>query len=50
MPESSILSAYLDLIEKAEHYIYIENQYFISSTAGGIVENKIVDKIAKKII
>ena len=30
IPERSIQNAYLDLIEKSEHYIYIENQYFIS--------------------
>ena len=28
--EMSILKAYYDLIEKAKHYIYIENQFFIS--------------------
>lgn len=25
LPEHSIMTAYLDLIDKAEHYIYIEN-------------------------
>ena len=28
--EDSILKAYYDLIENSEHYIFIENQYFIS--------------------
>ena len=28
--ENSILKAYYDLIENAKHYIYIENQFFIS--------------------
>jgi len=30
--EHSILNAYLKLIESAEHYIYIENQFFITSS------------------
>lgn len=32
--ESSILTAYLSLIDAAEHFIYIENQFFISSITG----------------
>ncbi|KAK8734536.1 hypothetical protein OTU49_005869 [Cherax quadricarinatus] len=36
--EASIFSAYVDLIRKAEHYIYIENQFFI--TCGNINEQK----------
>ncbi|KAF9100005.1 Phospholipase D1 [Mortierella sp. AD031] len=31
-PECSILTAYLAAIERAEHFIYIENQFFITST------------------
>jgi phospholipase D1/2 len=30
--EQSILNAYYDLIQNAKHYIYIENQYFISKS------------------
>ena len=30
--EKSILNAYYDLIQNAKHYIYIENQYFISKS------------------
>lgn len=29
--ECSIHNAYLDLISKAEHYIYIENQFFVTT-------------------
>lgn len=29
------------MISKAKHYIYIENQFFISNTAGGNIKNKI---------
>jgi len=41
--ESSILNAYLGLIEEAKHYIYIENQFFITSSTLGVgqVSNKI---------
>ncbi|KAM0683815.1 Phospholipase [Mitosporidium daphniae] len=31
MPDHSILDAYLNLIEESQSYIYIENQFFISS-------------------
>lgn len=49
--EKSIHTAYLDLIKKAEKFIYIENQFFISSTADSkLVKNTIVDTIAKRII
>jgi phospholipase D1/2 len=30
--EASILKAYRDLIANAEHYIYIENQFFITTS------------------
>ena len=47
--ETSIENAYLAEIERAEHFIYIENQFFISSLAGGVVENRIAEAILKKI-
>jgi len=34
--ENSVLKAMLDSITHAEHFIYIENQYFISNTANGV--------------
>eukprot|EP01094_Clydonella_sp_ATCC50884_P003043 TRINITY_DN1233_c1_g1_i1.p1 TRINITY_DN1233_c1_g1~~TRINITY_DN1233_c1_g1_i1.p1 ORF type:complete len:751 (+),score=180.37 TRINITY_DN1233_c1_g1_i1:116-2254(+) len=42
-PERSIQNAYLELIRTAEHYIYIENQYFIS------VKNGVVDALYERI-
>ncbi|KAI1002507.1 hypothetical protein K3495_g5696 [Podosphaera aphanis] len=33
LTEHSIQNAYSELIRKAEHYIYIENQFFITATA-----------------
>ncbi len=52
--ESSIQNAYIQLIQQAEHYIYIENQFFITTTnrfKDGKVKNtigaEIVDRIVK---
>lgn len=39
--ECSIYNCYLSLIENAEHYIYIENQFFISDTSETGVQNRI---------
>lgn len=47
--ESSIYIAYLALITNAANYIYIENQFFISSTAGAPVKNKIADALVSRI-
>ena len=55
--EHSILNAYYYLIEKSEHYIYIENQFFISKSFtddelkshNTNVSNLIVNEIALKI-
>jgi len=43
--EISIQFAYITLINNAEHYIYIENQFFISSTAGECVKNQIAEAL-----
>ena len=47
--ETSIEAAYVHLIETAQHFVYIENQYFISSTSGNSVQNKIADTLMKRI-
>ena len=55
--ENSILQGYYNLIENAEHYIYIENQFFISKSFtedeyaenGKSVSNLIINEIALKI-
>jgi phosphatidylserine/phosphatidylglycerophosphate/cardiolipin synthase-like enzyme len=39
LPRLSLLD--LKAIDEAEHFIYIENQFFITSLAGGGVENTI---------
>jgi len=47
--ESSIYTAYMDAIRKAEHYIFLENQYFISNTAGFGVQNRVAEAILDKV-
>lgn len=47
--ESSIHQAYLSLIEESQHFIYIENQFFISSTAGTPVGNRIAEALVDRI-
>ena len=59
--ENSILNAYYDLIQNSEHYIYIENQFFISKSFSeeerkacpysieDLVENEIVYYLRKRI-
>lgn len=47
--ENSIYIAYSELIEKSKHFIYIENQFFISDTAGYPVRNKIAQALKLRI-
>ncbi|XP_056306096.1 phospholipase D1 [Danio aesculapii] len=48
--EESIHTAYVNAVEHSQHYIYIENQFFISCADGKVVHNRIGDAIAKRII
>ncbi|KAJ7043969.1 phospholipase D [Mycena alexandri] len=50
--EHSIQNAYLKAIQLSEHFVYIENQFFITSTVVNEVkvENKIGDAIVQRII
>lgn len=47
--ECSIYNSYLELIEQAEQFIFIENQFFISSTANCGVQNRIVKALFNRI-
>jgi len=47
--ESSIYLAYLTLIRTAQHFIYIENQYFISSVSASYPRNRIAKAIYLRI-
>ncbi|XP_064083697.1 phospholipase D1-like isoform X4 [Macrobrachium nipponense] len=51
--EFSILNAYTDLIRQAKHYIYIENQFFITCANMGEakeVNNSIAQEIVERIV
>lgn len=48
--ETSIYNCYLKEIESAEHFIYIENQFFVSNLAADTTQNLIADTIVKKIV
>uniref|UniRef100_A0A672N3M5 Phospholipase n=1 Tax=Sinocyclocheilus grahami TaxID=75366 RepID=A0A672N3M5_SINGR len=48
--EQSILNAYIHVIENSEHYIYLENQFFISCSEQRNVLNTIGDAIVKRIL
>ncbi|XP_061608303.1 phospholipase D1 isoform X2 [Phyllopteryx taeniolatus] len=48
--ENSILNAYIHTIESSQHYIYVENQFFISCADGKTVHNGIGDAIVNRIL
>jgi phospholipase D1/2 len=51
--EQSIYDAYLHLIENAEHYIYIENQFFVSNAQDNNtspVRNRIANALFQRIL
>ncbi|XP_058151278.1 phospholipase D1 isoform X2 [Dasypus novemcinctus] len=48
--EESIHAAYIHVIQNSKHYIYIENQFFISCADDKVVFNKVGDAIAQRIL
>jgi len=51
--EHSILNAYLKAIETSDHFVYIENQFFITSGElpdGSKIENSIGDALVERIV
>ncbi|KAK6911613.1 Phospholipase D/Transphosphatidylase [Dillenia turbinata] len=49
--EESIHHAYCSLIEKAEHFVYIENQFFISGLSGDeIIQNRVLEALYRRIL
>lgn len=50
--ECSIMNAYIKMIEQSDHFVYIENQFFISSceVEGTKIENLIGDALVERII
>lgn len=47
--ENSIQNAYIETIQNAKNFIYIENQFFISGTAGDPVGNQIAQALVLRI-
>ncbi|OJZ91451.1 hypothetical protein ASPFODRAFT_29816 [Aspergillus luchuensis CBS 106.47] len=49
--EHSIMNAYVKLIEESEHFVYIENQFFVSTCEidGRKIENSIGDALVERI-
>jgi len=47
--EVSIHNAYIDIIENSEYFIYIENQFFVSSLASSIVKNRVALALLNRI-
>uniref|UniRef100_K3WG80 phospholipase D n=1 Tax=Globisporangium ultimum (strain ATCC 200006 / CBS 805.95 / DAOM BR144) TaxID=431595 RepID=K3WG80_GLOUD len=48
--EASIQEAYVDVISKSKHYIYIENQFFISGVnSNHVVSNRILQALVDRI-
>ena len=50
--EHSIMNAYVKMIETSEHFVYLENQFFISTCEmeGSKIENLIGDALVRRII
>ena len=50
--EHSIMTAYTDMIQQSEHFIYIENQFFVSTCEmdGTRIENTIGEALVERII
>jgi phospholipase D1/2 len=48
--ERSIQMAYIELISKAQKFIYIENQFFVSSLCGEPVSNQVAEAIVQRIL
>ncbi|MBA0585388.1 hypothetical protein Gorai_016168 [Gossypium raimondii] len=49
--EESIHCAYCSLIQKAEHFVYIENQFFISGLSGDEnIRNRVLEALYRRIL
>ncbi|KAG9018728.1 hypothetical protein FRB90_010196 [Tulasnella sp. 427] len=49
--ERSIQNAYIQMIREANHFIYIENQFFISNAGDkGPIENRIAEALVERIL
>jgi len=49
IPERSVYKAYQMAIQRAEHYIFIENQFFISSINRASPKNKVLEALYRRL-
>ena len=47
--ENSIQNAYIELIQNSKRFVYIENQFFMSSTAGNTLKNEVAQALVYRI-
>ncbi|CAF4617443.1 unnamed protein product, partial [Rotaria sp. Silwood2] len=50
LEETSIQNAYIHMIDSAQHFIYIENQFFISIANDTTIKNLIGDALYRRIV
>ncbi|CAF3424732.1 unnamed protein product [Rotaria socialis] len=48
--ENSIQNAYIQMIDAAKHYIYIENQFFITISDDSTVKNHLADALYRRVL
>lgn len=50
--EHSVYNAYVDIIEKSEHFVYLEHQFFITATGSwvGTVWNRVGEALVQRIL
>ena len=50
--EHSVYNAYIDIIEKSEHFVYLEHQFFITATGTwvGTVWNRVGEALVQRIL
>jgi len=47
--ENSIQNAYIEIIQNSKKFLYIENQFFMSGTAGKVVQNEVAQALVYRI-
>ncbi|UJR16391.1 hypothetical protein I4U23_003294 [Adineta vaga] len=48
--ESSIQNAYIQMIDAAKYYIYIENQFFITIADDAVVKNQLAEALFRRVL
>ncbi|CAF3414576.1 unnamed protein product [Rotaria sp. Silwood1] len=48
--ENSIQNAYIQMIDAAKYYIYIENQFFITIAGDNVVKNQLAEALYRRVV